>query len=856
MRGTLPVLQWPFERAQSAHPSQKVEVLCQDLAPDLNESAKALCSAEKCTHFMVLLTAFKTLLYRYTGETDILVGSPVATRPAREHGEIFTNTLALRTDLSGNPTFREALGRVRETALSAYAHQDLPFDTLVQALQPDRLPGQSTLVQVNFALQCAPTTSFEFSELDVAAPAVKVDLSLSLAEASTGLKLRVEFDPDLFDAATIRRMIGHFELLLQNALRNPDQRIASIPILTPAEHRKLIVELNDTAAQFPGADTIHQLFEEQAQLRPDATALVFEQHSVSYAELNRRANRVARRLRALGVATDMPVGVYMERSIEMVVALLGILKAGGAYVPLDPDYPRERLKFMLHDANCALLMTQLKHILSLPEYTGPVLTLDAECTALKDEPDANPGYPVSPESACYIIYTSGSTGRPKGVINIHAGVANRLKWMRDAFAISPNERFLQKTPYSFDVSVWEFFEPLICGATLVIARPGGQRDSAYLIDTIERERITTVHFVPAMLQIFLEDPGLARCHSVKRVVCSGEALPLDLQDRFFKRMNSELHNLYGPTEASVEVSAYACERGSARRCVPIGKPIANTRLYVLDSELQPAPQGVAGELYIGGVAVARGYLNRPELTAERFVHDPYNPAPGAKMYKTGDLARVLPDGNIDYLGRRDHQVKIRGFRIELGEIESALARHPSVRDCVVAAVDLNGGKKLIAYVVFCTGSTVETRELRAFLEKQLPLFMVPSTFIKLNAFPLTASGKVDRLALPASDESSEAPPDANSSPRNEKEHAVLAIWKSVLRSERIGIFDNFFELGGHSLLCIQVLSRIRDQLKVEFPLQQFFESPTIAGLAETLDTFNWLRETRNAAQCPADFEEV
>jgi amino acid adenylation domain-containing protein len=861
--GTLPVLELPFDRPRPATPAHKALEICHLLAPDFTEKVKALCKPEKATLFMLLLTAFKTLLFRYSGETDILVGSPIAIRsePFTENIGLFVNTLALRTDLSGNPTFREALARVRDTALGAYAHQEMPFEKLVQVLQPRRSAGHSPLVQVNFVLQNVPEAQVALPGLkveciNVATPAAKFDLTFSVFDTPAGLRLFAQFDTDLFDESTIRRMMEHFELLLKNAVRNPDEHINTISILSESEFHKLIVELNDTAQTFPGADTVHQLFEEQVGRNPDAVALVFENERLTYRELNRRANRLAHRLRARGVTLDTPVGVFMERSLEMVIALLGILKAGGAYVPLDPDYPVERSKFMIEDAQCTIVLTQSRLESNIPPHAGAVLILDAECSVVESEPDTNPDCATSPDAACYIIYTSGSTGQPKGVINIHKGVANRLKWMRAAFDIRPDERFMQKTPFSFDVSVWELFEPLICGATLVIARPGGHRDSAYLIDLIEKERITTIHFVPAMLQIFLEESGITRCSSIKRVVCSGEALPYELQQRFFSRMNAELHNLYGPTEASVEVSAYACERGSGRRGVPIGKPIANTRLYVLDAELKSVPQGITGELYIGGVAVARGYLNRPELNAERFIADPFNSERGAKMYKTGDLARVLSDGNIDYLGRRDHQVKIRGFRIELGEIESALARHPAVRDCVVMAADMNGGKNLIAYAVLRTGHTAQSRELRAFLEKQLPLFMVPPTFILLDAFPLTASGKIDRRALPSADPARDSTKEPGAAPRNENERTILTIWQKILGSDRIGIFDNFFELGGHSLLTIQVLSRIRDQLKVDVPIQTFFEVPTVAGLAETLDTFHWLSQTQGSAHASPDFEEV
>jgi amino acid adenylation domain-containing protein len=560
----------------------------------------------------------------------------------------------------------------------------------------------------------------------------------------------------------------------------------------------------------------------------------------------------------------------MERSFEMVVALLGILKAGGGYLPIDPEYTVQRIEFLLCDARAVALLTQPQFRAKAASSPAAVLELNSDFAAIAHEPDNNPRVPLSSDAMCYIIYTSGSTGQPKGVVNIHRGVCNRLLWMRERFGIGPDERFLQKTPFTFDVSVWEFFEPLIAGATLVIADSGGHRDNTYLAGLMARERISTVHFVPAMLQVFLDEPANPPFPALKRVICSGEALPFGLTQRFFTVMDAELHNLYGPTEASVEVTAYECKPDSTLQCVPIGKPIANTRLYILNGDLQPVPIGATGDLFIGGVAVARGYVNRPELTAEKFITDPFSSEfresdgpglPAARMYRTGDLARYLPDGNIEFLGRTDHQVKIRGLRIELGEIEAALAKHPTVRDCVVCALGADGpNRALTGYVVPRPGKSGQrpaVAELRAHLEKTLPHFMIPAWFVLLDAFPLTASGKVDRKALPPPDFS---PPRSAefAAPRNETERRVTEIFKQVLGAGPIGIHDNFFERGGHSLLIIQALSRIRDELQIDLPLPSVFEEPTVAGVAEALDVVRWAANSKgiNQREDSGDYEEL
>ncbi|HLL45842.1 MAG TPA: amino acid adenylation domain-containing protein, partial [Longimicrobiaceae bacterium] len=527
---------------------------------------------------------------------------------------------------------------------------------------------------------------------------------------------------------------------------------------------------------------------------PAAVAVSCEGESLSYAELERRSNRLAHHLRALGVGPEVRVGVRMERGVQMVVALLGTLRAGGAYVPIDPSYPADRTAYVLADSGVAVLLTEARPG-GVPDAGGArVVCLDGDREEIGRRPGEAPPVEVAPDNLAYVIYTSGSTGRTKGAMNAHRGVVNRLLWMQEAYGLGPDDVVLQKTPYGFDVSVWEFFWPLLAGARMVLARPEGHRDAAYLADLIESEGVTTLHFVPSMLGAFLEEPELPRrCRSVRRVVCSGEALPAELADRFHARMNAraELHNLYGPTEAAVDVTAWACERGDPRRSVPIGRPVANTRIYLLDSRMDPVPLGVAGELYIGGVQVGRGYLDRPALTAERFLPDPYAFGAGERMYRTGDLARSRVGGEIEYLGRLDHQVKIRGFRIELGEVESVLQAHPGVREAVVLArEDVPGQQRLVGYVVGEEADAPGADELRAFLAATLPEYMVPASFVALPALPLSPNGKVDRGALPPAEAGGTAGED--SALRTPTEEMLAGIWAEVLRVRHVGVHDNFF----------------------------------------------------------------
>ena len=593
---------------------------------------------------------------------------------------------------------------------------------------------------------------------------------------------------------------------------------------------------NDTGVAYPADVRLHELFERQVRNTPNAVAVVFNESSLTYGELDARANQLANYLLAMGVTPDSLVGVCAERSLEMVVALYGILKAGAAYVPIEPSNPAERLKFMIEDAAPRVLLTQSGLRDDLPLTAAQVVCLDSEWDSIARYGANAPRVNVQSHNLAYMIYTSGSTGRPKGALNEHRGICNRLFWMQDAYQLGIDDRVLQKTPFSFDVSVWEFFWPLLTGARLIVAEPEGHRDGAYLVDLIQKQTITTLHFVPSMLHAFLLTPNVERCRSLKRVICSGESLSYELQERFFAKLPGvELHNLYGPTEAAVDVTYWACRPHDPSRSVPIGKPIANIQLHILNPQLQPVPIGAAGELHIAGVGVGRGYHRQPELTAEKFIPSPWSRGnSNARLYKTGDLARYRTDGNIEYLGRMDHQVKIRGYRIELGEIEEALGTYPRVGERVVVATEsASGDKRLVAYIV-PSGTPPTNVELQNHLRRSLPDYMVPSSYVVLNRLPLTSNGKLDRRALPVPTSDRPELENAYVPPQTPEEHALTVIWGALLRLDRVGIHDKFFELGGHSLLAAMMFAEIEKTYGKIFPLATLIEAPTISQLAKLL----------------------
>jgi amino acid adenylation domain-containing protein len=761
---------------------------------------------------------------------------------------------------------------VREVALGAYAHQEVPFEKLVEELEPRRESSRSPLFQVLFVLQNTPPPRRRIGSLELQAMPLpqrnaKFDLSLAVNESSQGLVCELEYRTDLFEAETIERMLGHWQTLLQAVVREPRQRLSELPLLTEGEQQAL-ARWNATREPYayPEGESLQQLFERQVERSPEAEALVYEQQRLSYEQLNRRANQLAHYLRRRGVGPETLVGLCLERSVEMVVGLLGILKAGGAYVPLDPALPRPRLQFLLNDTQVSHLITSQALLEVLPEHTCQVLCLDQAWSLLSTLPEHNLPHYITPANLAYMIYTSGSTGQPKGAMNSQRAICNRIRWMQQAYQLGPQDSVLQKTPFSFDVSVWEFFWPLSTGARLVMARPGGHRDSAYLNECIEAYNITTIHFVPSMLQAFLSEADAHSCRSLRRVICSGEALSLELQARFFSRFASSearLYNLYGPTEAAVDVSMWPCRlqsrapAGPTLQTVPIGYPIANTRLYLLDQWMQHVPIGVVGHLSISGVQLARGYFNQPALTAERFIPDPWNPDEGARMYQTGDLGRYLPDGSIEFLGRSDHQIKLRGFRIELGEIEVALKQHPAIEECVVIArEDLPGEVQLVAYIICRHNEPVQVADLRAYLHEQLPAYMVPSFFVPLEQFPLSANGKLDRKALPKPSVEEMIEEQGFVAPRTPIEEVLAEIWCELFHLEQVSIHSNFFEIGGHSLLATQLVSHIQAVLQVELPLRCVFEAPTIERLASVVLEHADNLDDSLAAQLLAELEQL
>ncbi|HEY6806346.1 MAG TPA: amino acid adenylation domain-containing protein [Pyrinomonadaceae bacterium] len=705
----LSTLELPTDRSRPALQSHTGARHAFSLNTNTSTDLKQVSQHEGATLFMTLLAALQLLLARYSGQTDIVVGAPIAGRTRRELEPLigfFVNTLVLRTSIVPQETFSELLARVKAICLGAYAHQDVPFEKLVEELQPERDLSRSPLFQVALSLQNTPSSSLELPGLSLRGLSnenllAKFDLTINFNEDRQGqLHYSLLYATDLFEAATIERMSQHFGQLCNAIADNREHAIWQFPLLTAPELTQLQT-WNATATTYPPHTSLHQLIEDQVERTPNAVALSFEGKQLPYVELNKRANQLAHHLRELSVQRDQLVGIAMERSLELVVALLAVLKAGAAYVPLDPEYPRERLAFMLQDADVSVLLTQNSLLSQLPEHHAQTICVDSEWNEISKASAANPDVTVNPDNLAYVIYTSGSTGTPKAAMNSHRAICNRLLWMQEAFHLTEHDRVLQKTPFSFDVSVWEFFWPLMYGAQLVVARPGGHRDSAYLANIIAEEQITTLHFVPSLLRVWLEEPHLDRCENLRRVICSGEALDHGSQEKFFSLLPEvELHNLYGPTEAAVDVTAWHCDNENGLKIVPIGRPIANLQIHLLDQQLQPVPVGVKGELYIGGVGLARGYWSRPDLTAERFVPDPFSPLPGARLYRSGDEARYLPDGNIDYAGRLDHQIKIRGLRIELGEIESTLANHPAIDEAVVIARDYGAGDtRLIAYLV-------------------------------------------------------------------------------------------------------------------------------------------------------------
>ncbi|RAM50565.1 MAG: non-ribosomal peptide synthetase [Hapalosiphonaceae cyanobacterium JJU2] len=842
-----PILNLPTDFPRPQFKSSQAGVYTYDFSQSLSEKLRSFAGQNHTTLFITLLTLFKILLYRYTGQRDLVIGIPIS---GRNHPDLenqigfYVNTLALRTLLPETGTFQEALAEVTNTCLDAYEYSNYPFDKLVSALDLERDLSRNPLFDVMFSLLSQESKAvmkipgLVHQEYPLQPRTAQFDLGWSFFEDGKNLRLIIEYETDIFREQTIARMSGHFLQVIQSVLENPHCQLSQINLLTPEERDQLLIEWNNTEVVYPQDKSIYQLFEEQVERNPDAVAVIFVDapcaasrrvdQELTYQQLNEQANQLAHYLQAKGVEPEVLVGIFIERSIEMVVGLLGILKAGGAYLPLDPSYPTDRLTHMISDAAVPILLTQQSLVDFIPVNSAEVICLDRDWHIIANYSQHNPVSKVRSENIAYVIYTSGSTGKPKGVMNIHRGIYNNLLRTMDAYPTMIGDRILQLCPLSFDVSVWETFWSLTSGSTLVVAKPEGHKDIAYLINLIFQQQVTHVFFVPSMLRVFLQQSNLEICSCLKRVFCGGEALSYELTQRFFERLDCELHNLYGPTETAVDATYWQCQPQSNDQVIPIGRPIANTQTYILDQYLQPVPIGVAGELHIGGVQLARGYLNQPELTNQKFISNPFGKG---KLYKTGDLARYLSDGNIEYLGRIDHQVKLRGLRIELGEIESLLDTHPHVEQTVVVLrTDTSENQRLVAYIVRKDNSLTQS-ELRQFLQKKLPVYMIPSAFVMLSDLPLNPNGKIDTKQLPPPDEASIV--ESTYLPaRNQTESILANIWQQVLQVSQIGVNDNFFDLGGHSLQAMNLIALIYQELEIEIPLSMIYDKPTVAELSE------------------------
>ena len=842
LAGAPPLLQLPTDRPRPLVQTFRGRTEHFQLNSNLTKKLKLLSQRLGATLFMTLLAAFATLLSYYSGQEDIIVGSGIANRNRSEIEPLigfFVNILVLRINLQGNPTFPELLAQVRQVALDAYAHQDLPFEKLVEELRPERKLNHSPLFQVAFFLQNMPREKLELPDLSIIPwelenRTAKFDLTLSMLELESGLRGSWEYNSDLFDAATIARMTEHFQTLLAAIVVNPEQNLSALPLLTETEHNQLLVEWNDTQTEYPQDKCIHQLFEAQVERTPEAVAVVFEDQSLKYGELNCRANQLAHHLQAWGVGPEVLVGICIDRSLEMIVGLLAILKAGGAYLPLEPAHPKERLAYIISDAQVSLLLTTEALGAGLPEHEASVVCLDTDWELISQQSERNLTSGVKSDNLAYVIYTSASTGRPKGVQIHHYSLVNFLNSMRLSPGLTAQDILLAITTISFDIAVLELYLPLIVGAKVVLATREDASEGSKLLSMLVNSGATVMQGTPATWGLLLA-AGWSGSDRLK-VLCGGETLTRELANQLLAKSTS-VWNLYGPTETSIWSTAYQVKSQDGSVC--IGKPIANTQIYLLNSHRKPVPIGVPGELHIGGAGLARGYLNRPELTKEKFIPNPFSKEPSARLYKTGDLARYLPNGNIEFLDRLDHQVKIRGFRIELGEVESALAQHPAVQQTVVIVREyLPDDKRLVAYVV-PNETTLTHNQLRCFLKEKLPHHLVPSTFVLLNTLPLNPNGKVDRHTLPAPERIGQELAENFVAPRDELELQLAQIWEQVLGTYPVGVRNDFFNLGGHSLLAVNLFVQIEHKLGVDLPVATLFQAPTIEQLARLLRQSGW-----------------
>ena len=837
--GELPVLKLPLAKVRTGAARHRGEVETVRVSRELTERLRELGRREGATLFMTLLAAWQVLLWRLSGETDVVVGTPVAGRGRRELEPLigfFVNTLVLRTKLSEELNFVQLLERVREVCLEAYAHQEVPFERVVEELGPQREMGHSPLFQVFFALQNMPTHELALSDLKVTGleienPAARFDLALEVSELGEELDCRLTYDTDLFEAATIARMVQHFMNLLRALTAAPERPISAVTFLSDDELQQLLSEWNRTHVDFPKDRCINELFEEQAERTPQALSVVSGDVRLSYCELNERANQWAHHLRHLGAGPETLIGLCVERSAEMIIGLLAILKAGGAYVPLAPDSPPERLVMIIKEAGIELILTQQKLLDRLPAGVAH-LTLDSDQKPIEIESRKNPvTNTTGTGNLAYVIYTSGSTGRPKGVQITHRNLVHSTS-ARFVYYEERVRNFMLVSPYFFDSSVAGIFWTLCQGGKLVLPPNDFERDFESFANLIEEEKVSHLLCLPMVYSLLLRQASHERLKSLRSVIVAGEPCPLELPTRHFETMpHTSLYNEYGPTEATVWTTVHKCAPQDCATTVLIGRPVPNVQTYVLDDACELVPIGVVGELYIGGEGLARGYLNNPAQTAERFVPHPFSLEPGAILYATGDLARYLPGGELEYLGRRDHQVKVRGYRVELGEIEVALIAHPAVRE---AAAMVTGERRVVAYLTVNGPTSPTTEELRDFLRQRLPQYMLPSHFMLLDSMPLGANGKLDRSALPPLDASRPALAAAYAAPQTPLEKTIAKVWQEFLQIETVGANDIFFELGGHSLLLVLVHKKLQERLGREVPIADLFKFPTIRSLSEHL----------------------
>ncbi|AOM39416.1 non-ribosomal peptide synthetase [Xenorhabdus hominickii] len=861
LAGNLAVSQWPPKNSTDSATGKTS--LYTKIPKSLANKLQALAPKYDNSLFAIFLAAYQILLNRYTEQDDIIIGSIMPGRGRARWGKLvgeFINPVALRSQINPDMTVQEHITQATKTVRQGIENQKYPFSKVLEQLKLQRNAEEHPVFQTVMIFQKAryvgdlpalwmaedDSVTVQWGNAELRPfphpfyADVPVPLMVNILEVDDQIRYAFYYDTTIFDTEFISQLMQNLLTLLTAMVDDEQQTVHHLPLMDEPARQQILHDFNDTDKPFPQHALIHQFIEQQVERSPSATALICNDTQLSYAALNQQANQLAHTLINAGVHPDDRVAICMERSLDMVVALLGILKAGAAYVPLDPEYPTDRLAYILSDSEPVIVLTHSYLQEQLPVTDIPVWVLDNPADQADivrhpvDNLDASQ-LGLTSRHLAYVLYTSGSTGLPKGVMNEHRGVVNRLLWAQDTYQLTPQDRVLQKTPFSFDVSVWEFFLPLMFGAQLVMARPGGHKEPSYLLEEIEKRSITTLHFVPSMLQSFLHYAPAGRCPSLRQILCSGEALPHALQQQCLSHFaHSELHNLYGPTEAAIDVTAWQCVPDSYSGQVPIGRPISNIQIYILDAHGQPVPMGISGEIHIGGVGVARGYLNLPELTAERFIADPFNPDPDARLYKTGDLGRWLPDGSIAYLGRNDFQVKIRGLRIELGEIETCLTQCAGIREAVVVARENEtGDKRLVAYLIPDIDYTLNISQLREQLSKNLADYMIPSAFVMMETFPLSPNGKLDRKALPAPAHSAMSTREY-SAPEGETEEQLATIWQELLGLDRVGRYDNFFELGGHSLLVLQLQSQIKKTFDVELSIHQLFSHPILCQLEECI----------------------